>query len=91
MCMCVCVVNATCVKVASEPEEGTTFPRAEVTGGCELPAVGTRNNTSPLDEQQEPMTTEPSLQHLIPSLIHSQVLPFKRGGSLFFLVAGWLG
>lgn len=44
------------------PEEGIGFPRAAVTGGCELPDSGAGYPTHSSEKQQMFLTVDPNLQ-----------------------------
>lgn len=51
-----------CVQCPRSPEESIVSPRTGVTGFCEQPKGCWELNSSPLEEQQVPLTTEPSRQ-----------------------------
>lgn len=53
------------------PEEGTRFPRAGVTGGCEPSSMGASSQTGPQKEQQVLLASEISLQSHYHSLKYS--------------------
>lgn len=51
-----------CVWELAEAKRGLEYLRAGVTDSRESPSVGARNQTpGPLEEQQMPLTSEPSL------------------------------
>lgn len=54
---------------------GIECPGAAVTGGCEPPDGGWILNWVPLEEQQVPLATEPSLSY-ISSALHPEMLVF---------------